>query len=130
MDTKVRIERAQRIRAAVANPVSLVDAARHVLAQTPLRCTHLVAFCSEGHAVAAAASALALAGGRELAVARASHLEPLHRGPGKRAWRWISVEEALGAGPVRPWVVQWAEDRGGGQPLHLEHVAELLAEVA
>ena len=28
-------------------------------------------------------------------------------------WRWISVEEALGFGPVRTWVAEWADSRGG-----------------
>ena len=117
MDINARIERAAHLRVAVSGPQSLENIARDLLAVTPMSCTHLVAFSPEGHAIAAAAAVLALGDGRELGVERASHLAPLHSGPAHRAWRWMSVEEGLEIGPVRPWVAQWAALRGGGEPL-------------
>jgi hypothetical protein len=119
MDTTVeqRIIRAQELRRALSEPTGLVETARELLAVTPGACTHLVAFSPEGHAVAAAAAALASVDGRELGVERASHVAPLHPGPASKRWRWMSVEEGLDLGPVRPWVAQWAVERGGGEPL-------------
>lgn len=126
MDT--RIQRVQELRTAVVDPVALVGEANELLSVTPGECTHLVAFCSEGHAVAAAAAAIALAGGRKLGVHLASHLAPLAPGPTAKDWRWMAVEHALGLGPVRPWVARWASQRGGGAAL-VPSVTRHLAQV-
>jgi hypothetical protein len=129
IDIEERVARAQQLRAAIGEPAGLVGEARRLLAATPAACTHLVAFSSEGFAVAAVTTALALEGGRELGVERASHLAPLDPGPEREQWRWMSVEQALGLGQARPWVRQWAAQRGGGEPLapsvrwHLAKVA-------
>lgn len=122
------MHRVQQLRNAVVDPVSLVSIANELLAVTPARCTQLVAFCPEGHAVAAAAAAVALAEGRELGVHLASHLAPLASGPSRESWQWVSVENALGLGPVRPWVARWALQRGGGDPL-APSVTRRLAQV-
>lgn len=129
MDIRDRIQRAAHVRAALADPRALTELARDLLAATPAACTHLVAFSDEGQAVASAASVLALGDGRDLAVQRASHLAPLHPGPEQAGWRWMSVEQALGFGPVRPWVARWAQQRGGEQPLE-PSVGRHLAQVA
>ena len=129
MDIDARLERARHLRAAISHADGLVHEARHLLAAAPRACTHLVAFSPEGHAVAAAAAALALVEGRPLGVERASHVAPLHPGPAEPTWRWVSVEMALGLGPVRPWVARWAEERGGGKAL-TPSIRRRLAQVA
>lgn len=129
MDINARIERVAQIRVAMADPRALVGIARELLAATPLTCSHLVAFCDEGQAVASVASVLALDAGRVLAVQRASHVTPLNPGPQQAGWQWMSVEQALGFGPVRPWVARWAEQRGGDRPLE-PLVGRHLAQVA
>jgi len=117
MDIEARIARAQQLRATVTNPAALADRARRLIAATPNGCEHLVAYSPEGHAIAAAASALAVGHGQRLSVHLASHLAPLAAGPAAGAlWEWMSAEEALGLGPVRPWVVRWAQTRGGATP--------------
>ena len=130
LDIDGRVARAQRLRATVTDPEALATCARELVDAAPKDCRHLVAFCAEGHAVAAAASALALGAGRSLSVHLASHVAPLDSGPAApAAWQWMSVEEALGLGPVRQWVMRWAEQRGGARPLtpsrrpHLAQVA-------
>lgn len=123
-----RLARVQQLRAAVVDPVALVAEANQLLMLTPRQCTHLIAFCPEGHAVASAAATLALADGRELGVHLASHLAPLAPAPAREGWRWMSVEQALGLGPVRPWVARWARQRGGEEAL-APSVARQLAQV-
>ena len=117
MDVAARVARAQELRQAVRRPSALVACARELLDATPRRCHHLVAFCTEGYALGAAASALAVADGWEIAALRASHLAPLAPAPDGAPWQWMSVEEAFGLGPVRFWVARWAELRGGEKPL-------------
>jgi hypothetical protein len=130
MDAAGRIRRAQQLRATVTDPTALVACARRLLDATPRQCRHLVAFCPEGQAVAAAASALAMTDGWALSARRASHVAPLAPGPEDAGgWLWMSVEEALGLGPVRAWVMRWAQERGGKAPLAPMR-QPLLAEVA
>lgn len=129
MDIAARVACAQELRDAVTSPAVLVACARRLLQATPQQCQHLVAFCPDGYALAAAASALAVADGREIAAGRASHLAPLAPAPAGAPWQWMSVEEAFGLGPVRFWVARWADLRGGAKPLSpLRKLA--LAEVA
>ena len=129
MDIAARVACAQELREAVSRPVALVACARQLLDATPRRCQHLVAFCPEGYALGAAASALALADGWQMAARQASHLAPLAPAPAAAPWQWMSVEEAFGLGPVRFWVARWAELRGGAKPLSPSRKLAL-AEVA
>lgn len=117
MDLSLRITKAHDLRICVAQSTALLATARELLLATPPRCELLVAFCPEGYAVGAAASVLAANEGRELPVQRASHLTPLDHGRSGTGWLWMSVEQALGLGPVRPWVASWARERGGEGPL-------------
>src|SRR5437660_770495 len=116
MDTLTRLDRAAQLRAAVCNPVALVAAAQKVVAATSRACDALVAFSPEGHAIGAVASALAHGEGRFLPLHRASHLTPLAEAPGDPFRQWMNVEEALGLGRVRPWVVTWPRERGAAAP--------------
>jgi hypothetical protein len=116
IDIQQRFDRAHELRVAVHEPAALVEWAQHLLVATPPGCDVLVAFSPEGHAIGAAASALAHEQGRVLALDRASHIAPLAPGTRPSGWRWINVEEALGLGRVRPWVGKWARERGAGEP--------------
>lgn len=128
MDAK-RLNRIQQVRQAMHDPASLSEWAESVLAMTPDECKVLVAFSPEGAAIGATASVLALQHGRYLPVYRASHVAPLAPGPDERPWHWMNVEEALGLGPVRPWVVVWARERGAMEPTQ-PLPASSLAQVA
>ncbi len=116
MDAAARLDRAQDLRAAVADPYELVATAKRVIHALPDDCRHLVAFCPEGYALGAAAVTLARTEGRDVRVHRASLVAPLAQGPQESSWHWMSVEEAFGLGPVRSWVVDWAHERGGAEP--------------
>lgn len=130
IDIDVRLARVQRLRAAVTEPGALEACAQSLIDAAPPGCTHVVAFSPEAHAVAAAASVLAVAQGRPLSVHLASHVAPLNRGPDwPPSWEWMNAEEALGLGRVREWVVRWAEERGGASPTAPRHGVRL-AQVA
>lgn len=130
MDIDARLAQVQRLRATVTDPRALAACAQTLIDAAPPGCTHVVAFSPEGHAVAAAASALAVAQGRPLSAHLASHVAPLNLGPDRPAsWQWMNAEEALGLGRVRQWVVHWAKDRGGASPSAPRH-GDRLAEVA
>lgn len=116
MDAAARLDRAQRLRATVADPVELVATAKRVIDALPDGCRHLVAFCPEGYALGAAAMTLACSEGRDVRVHRASLVAPLAQGPQEPGWHWMNVEEAFGLGRVRSWVVEWAHQRGGAEP--------------
>lgn len=115
-DIRQRFDRVHELRVAVHEPDALVEWAQRLLVATPAGCRVLVAFSPEGHAIGAAASALAHQQGRVLALERASHIAPLAPGARPIGWRWMNVEEALGLGRVRPWVAKWARERGAGEP--------------
>jgi hypothetical protein len=117
IDIARRCDRAQELRAIVVQPLALAACARQLLAEIPPSCEYLVAFSVEGYAVGAATSALSAADGRLVHLLRASHIAPLSPHPESRSWSWMNVEEALGLGPPRSWVVAWSRERGGAPPL-------------
>jgi hypothetical protein len=107
-----RVERAQRLRTVVRDPVKLAAEAGRLLRLVPDSCDVLVSWSNEGFAIGAAAAVIALDEGRQLSIERASHLRPLDSIPAS-SWTWVNVEEALGIGDVRPWAKEWALRRGG-----------------
>lgn len=110
-----RVDRANELRRVIASARELDRVAKHLLIAIPASCDVLIAFSNEGHAVASAASVRALDQGRVLDCQRASMHRPLAEGAYQDGWRWTSVEETLGFGPIRAWVVEWALARGGVQ---------------
>lgn len=107
-----RVVRTEQLRAAIRDGGLLLDEAERVLDAVPVGCDILLAWSDEGHAVAAAAAAVAASRGRRLSLERAAHLAPLV--PARvRGWSFVSVEQLLGLGDVRPWARRWATDRGG-----------------
>jgi hypothetical protein len=107
-----RVVRAAQLRAAIRDCSQLLAEAERILEAVPDGCDILLAWSDEGCAVAAAASALAADRGRRLNFERASHLVPLSPAPAE-TWSFVSVEQLLGLGDVRPWARRWAHDRGG-----------------
>jgi hypothetical protein len=107
------VTRAQSLREDLRDPVRLEQITRQALSRLPETCEVVVAFSVEGYAVAAACSALAMEEGRPIRIERATLLAPLASGDFDGS-SWASIEEALGFGPPRSWVVEWAESRGAG----------------
>lgn len=118
-----RVRRVSELRQALQTAEGLVAEANRLLAEVPSECDAVVAFSEEGYAVAAAASVAAKGKGRNLAAHRASTLRPLAPAPHSHGWKWSSAEEALGIGPARQWVLEWAEGRGGTGPIALRHLS-------
>src|SRR5687767_13795687 len=106
------VARAEQLRASTRDGSLLLAEAERVLSAMPDGCDVLLAWSNEGHAVAAAAAAFAAGRGKLLRPERASHLAPLAPAP-VSAWSFVSVEQLLGLGDIRPWARRWAEDRGG-----------------
>lgn len=129
MDAVTRIEAVQWLRTAIEDPPLLAAVATRLLSATPPHCGRFVAFSPEGHAIAVAASTVAFTQRRTIPVARATHLSPLRRVAPAEPWTWLGVEEALGLGATRGWVVRWARANGAGQQLAPLDQAEL-AEIA
>lgn len=117
---------ATELRQAISEPHLLAAEVDRVLEAVPLGCSALISYSEEGHAVAAACSAIAKLRGRHLRAEQASMLRPLSPNRKPAGWAWVSVEEALGFGPPRNWVVEWADARGG-RPLALVGVRKKVA---
>jgi hypothetical protein len=118
---QTRINRAAEIRASLRDSAATHREVEKVLADLPTDCD-LLAWSTEGYAVALAAAVIGHTDGRRIRVHRASLLTPLAltSAPERnRAWTWVAVEELLGLGPPRHWALEWARARGGREHRNL-----------